>query len=408
MFNAGRNSGTVEEACLKPLRIAQIYELGPTPEGVLLGGIEVALLELSKSLARLGHKVTIVTGASNEAAEFHVNDVLVKTVDIGGAMRRTWDAANLRFGRQVTFPLATLAADLSGFDIYHGHFYTSGLTANILARKYGGIAVNTIHGSYYDIWRYIEPPIIASLYRLTERSLAPTLARLSKMQIHTGAYFARRVVEWGAPAHKVVTIHNGFDPRAFSPSVIHKDSPTDKTVLFTARRLVEKNGLEYLIGAMPNIIAHHDARLVIAGDGPHKNFLKKLVAQHNLQEVVSFVGAVPHTELPQFISACDIVVIPSLMEASSLFLIESMASNRPVVATNVGGIPEILKENCGLLVPPRDASALSEAINQLIADDSLRDNLAEAALLAVKPLTWERIARQTVALYAKTISKSAD
>jgi glycosyltransferase involved in cell wall biosynthesis len=408
VFNACRNSRTVEGACLKPLKIAQIYELGPRPDGVLLGGIEVALLELSKSLARLGHEVTIVTGASDGVTEFRVNDVFVKTVDIGGVMRRTWDPANLRLARQATFPLAILAADLSGFDIYHGHFYTSGMAANILARKYGGVAVNTIHGSYYDIWRYIEPPVIASLYRLTERALAPALARTSKAQIHTGAYFARRVVEWGAPAHKVVTIYNGFDPQAFNPSVLHKGSPTDKTVLFTARRLVEKNGVEYLIMAMPNIIAHHDARLVIAGDGPHKNFLQKLVAQHNLQDVVSFVGAVPHTKLPQLISACDIVVIPSLMEASSLFLIESMASNRPVVATNVGGIPEILKENCGVLVPPRDEFALSEAINQLIADDRLRENLARAALRAVNPLTWEHIARQTEALYAKMISKSKD
>lgn len=398
----------MEGACLKSLRIAQIYELGPRPQGVLLGGIEVALLELSKSLARLGHEVTIVTGASNGATEFQVNDVLVKTIDIGGAMRRTWDAANLRVARQATFPFVTLAADLSGFDIYHGHFYTSGVAANILARKYGGVALNTIHGSYYDIWRYIEPPVIASLYRLTERSLAPALARLSKVQIHTDAYFARRVVEWGAPAHKVVTIHNGFDPQAFNPSVTCNDSPTDKTVLFTARRLVEKNGLEYLIMAMPGIVAQHDAQLVIAGDGPHKNFLQKLVAQHDLQDVVSFVGAVAHAELPQFISASDIVVIPSLMEASSLFLIESMACSRAVVATNVGGIPEILNENCGVLVPPRDAFALSKAVNQLIADENLRDSLAIAGHLAVKPLTWEHTARQTEALYAKTISKPKD
>jgi glycosyltransferase involved in cell wall biosynthesis len=393
---------------LKPLRIAQIYELGPRLQGVLLGGIEIALLELSKSLARLGHEVTIVTGASNGAVQFQINGVSVRTIDIGGAMRRSWDAANLRFARQAIFPFATLAADLSGFDIYHGHFYTSGVAANILARKYQGIAVNTIHGSYYDIWQYIEPPIIASLYRRTERVLAPALARMSQAQIHTGAYFAHRVVEWGAPAHKVVTIHNGFDPKAFNPSVTRNGSPTDKTVLFTARRLVEKNGLEYLIMAMPNIVARHDVQLVIAGEGPHKSFLQRLVALHNLQDDISFVGAVPHTELPRFISASDIVVIPSLMEASSLFLIESMACSRPVVATNVGGIPEILNENCGVLVPPRDQFALSEAVNQLIVDKNRRDNLGRAAHLAVKPLTWEHVARQTEALYARTILKPKD
>lgn len=390
---------------MKSLRIAHIYELGPRPDGVLLGGIEVALLELSKSLTRLGHEVTIINGASNGAAEFHIEDVKVKTIDLAGTMRRTWDPANLRFARQVAFPFAALAAELSGFDIYHGHFYTSGVAANVLARKYRGAAVNTIHGSYYDIWRYIEPPIISSMYRLTERTLAPMLARMSKMQIHTGGYFARRVIKWGAPPDKVVTIHNGFDPHVFKPGVAASDLVGERTILFTARRLVEKNGLEYLISAMPNIIAQYDAELVIAGDGPYKQHLQKLVARHNLQNDVSFIGAVPHSKLPQLISASDIVVIPSLMEASSLFLIESMACKRPVVATNVGGIPEILNEGCGVLVSPRDTLALSQAINLLIADQGLRDDLATEAYSTVRgTLTWDKIAQQTENAYATAVA----
>lgn len=395
----------MEGACVKSLRIAHIYELGPRPDGVLLGGIEVALLELSKSLTRLGHEVTIINGASNGAAEFHIEDVKVKTIDLAGTMRRTWDPANLRFARQVAFPFAALAAELSGFDIYHGHFYTSGVAANVLARKYRGAAVNTIHGSYYDIWRYIEPPIISSMYRLTERTLAPMLARMSKMQIHTGGYFARRVIKWGAPPDKVVTIHNGFDPHVFKPGVAASDLVGERTILFTARRLVEKNGLEYLISAMPDIIAQYDAELVIAGDGPHKQHLQKLVARHNLQNDVSFIGAVPHSKLPQLISASDIVVIPSLMEASSLFLIESMACKRPVVATNVGGIPEILNEGCGVLVSPRDTLALSQAINLLIADQGLRDDLATEAYSTVRgTLTWDKIAQQTENAYATAVA----
>ncbi|MGZ8889418.1 MAG: glycosyltransferase family 4 protein, partial [Halobacteriota archaeon] len=319
--------------------------------------------------------------------------------------RRTWDPANLRFARQVAFPFAALAAELSGFDIYHGHFYTSGVAANVLARKYRGAAVNTIHGSYYDIWRYIEPPIISSMYRLTERTLAPMLARMSKMQIHTGGYFARRVIKWGAPPDKVVTIHNGFDPHVFKPGVAASDLVGERTILFTARRLVEKNGLEYLISAMPDIVAQYDAELVIAGDGPHKQHLQKLVARHNLQNDVSFIGAVPHSKLPQLISASDIVVIPSLMEASSLFLIESMACKRPVVATNVGGIPEILNEGCGVLVSPRDTLALSQAINLLIADQGLRDDLATEAYSTVRgTLTWDKIAQQTENAYATAVA----
>jgi len=156
---------------------------------------------------------------------------------------------------------------------------------------------------------------------------------------------------------------------------------------------------------MPDIVAQHDAELVIAGDGPHKQHLQNLVAHHNLQNDVSFIGAVPHSKLPQLISVSDIVVIPSLMEASSLFLIESMACKRPVVATNVGGIPEIMTEGCGVLVSPRDALALSQAINQLIADQCLRDKLANKAYLRViGSLTWDKIAQQTENAYATAVA----
>ncbi|MGZ4906128.1 MAG: glycosyltransferase family 4 protein [Halobacteriota archaeon] len=386
------------------LKIAHIYELGPSENGVLLGGIEVALLELSRSLARLGHEVTIINGASRSAAEFQIGDVKVKTLDLAGSMRRTWDPANLKFGRQLAFPFATLAADLPGFDIYHGHFYTSGIAANILARRYKGIPVNTLHGSYYDIWHYIEPPVIASAYRLTERVLAPSLARLSKAQIHTGEYFARKVVQWGGPAAKVQTIHNGFDPQLFNPRIVPYDGLPDEPVLFTARRLVEKNGLEHLISAMPDIVASYDAQLVIAGEGPHRSYLERLVAQLNLEKDVSFIGAVPHSKLSGHIIASDIIVIPSLMEASSLFLIEAMACRRPVVATNVGGIPEILDTDCGVLVNARDPNALAHGIKKLLSDQLLQNKLAINAYRAVKEsLTWDNIARMTEEAYLKAV-----
>jgi glycosyltransferase involved in cell wall biosynthesis len=158
---------------------------------------------------------------------------------------------------------------------------------------------------------------------------------------------------------------------------------------------------------MPDIIEQHDAQLVIAGDGPERPHLERLVEQRGLQDVVSFLGAVPHTELPQYISASDIVVIPSLMEASSLFLIESMACKRPVVATNVGGIPEILNDRCGVLVRPRDVFALSQGVNRLLADQNLRDDLATEAYAAVREaLTWDNIARRTEKAYANALSRT--
>jgi glycosyltransferase involved in cell wall biosynthesis len=306
--------------------------------------------------------------------------------------------------RQIVFPIATLKANLTGYDIYHGHFYTSGLAANVLARVNGGVAVNTIHGSYYDIWRYIEPPIISSLYRLAERTLAPSLAKMSGIQIHTGGYFANKVLSWGAPAEKVVTIHNGFDPEKFNPQTHPAEVSIDGTILFTARRLVEKNGLEYLIKAIPTIAEKHDVHLLIAGDGPHKPQLQRLVEKLGLRQNISFIGLIPHQILPSYIARSDIVIIPSLMESSSLFLIEAMACKKVVVASNVGGIPEVLNRKCGLLVRPMDKLALSEAILNLLSSDILKDELAENAFQSVaNSLTWDKIGRLTELAYLKAL-----
>lgn len=389
---------------MKPLKIVHIYELGPTEVGVLIGGVEVALLELSKSLLRLGHEVTIVNGASDMIRDFSIDGVTVRNIDLGGLMKSTWDPSNLRMIRQIVFPIATLKANLTGYDIYHGHFYTSGLAANVLARVNGGVAVNTIHGSYYDIWRYIEPPIISSLYRLAERTLAPSLAKMSGIQIHTGGYFANKVLSWGAPAEKVVTIHNGFDPEKFNPQTHPAEVSIDGTILFTARRLVEKNGLEYLIKAIPTIAEKHDVHLLIAGDGPHKPQLQRLVEKLGLRQNISFIGLIPHQILPSYIARSDIVIIPSLMESSSLFLIEAMACKKVVVASNVGGIPEVLNRKCGLLVRPMDKLALSEAILNLLSSDILKDELAENAFQSVaNSLTWDKIGRLTELAYLKAL-----
>ncbi len=389
---------------MEPLKIVHIYELGPQEEGVLIGGVEVALLELSKSLLKLGHEVTIVNGASKSSRDFSTDGITIRHIDFGGFMKSTWDPSNLRLMRQIAFPIAALKADLGEYDIYHGHFYTSGLVANFLARRNRAVAVNTIHGSYYDIWRYLEPPIVSSMYRLTERTLAPALAKMSGIQIHTGGYFADKVKTWGAPSEKVVTIHNGFDPKKFNPQTRPIEIPVDETILFTARRLVEKNGLEYLIKAMPKIVEKYDAHLLIAGDGPHKSQLQRLAETLGLRKNITFIGLIPHQKLAPYIVRSDIVIVPSLMESSSLFLIESMACKKAVVASNVGGIPEVLNRDCGVLIKPMDESALSAAVLYLLSNDAVKNELAENAFQAVtKALTWDNVGRLTQSAYSKAL-----
>jgi glycosyltransferase involved in cell wall biosynthesis len=106
-------------------------------------------------------------------------------------------------------------------------------------------------------------------------------------------------------------------------------------------------------------------------------------------------------EMPAVNAMADLVVIPSLMEAVSLSALEAMASGKPVIATEVGGLPEIIKDEVtGLLVPPRDPTALADAIVRLHSDYSLRNSLAsQGRALAVERYSWDFIAKKTLTFY---------
>ena len=385
------------------MKILQIYELGPLDGENVCNGIDVAILELSRNLGELGHEVAILTGAGkNGHARKEIDGIKIIPADFAKIMKKTWDPVNLKFFRQAAFPLIALKEKLGGFDIYHGHIYTSGLLAAYLARWNHGKAVNTIHGSYYPVWEEIASFPCAGFYKVSERLLAPLLARLCDLQIHTGGYFAKQVMEWGALEDKVKVIHNGANPEVFSPDVKPAEFDKNGLIIFTARRLVKKNGLEHLIEAISYVLKEEECHLLIAGGGPEKERLKSLGERLGVSEHVTFLGMLPHEQIPPYISLADMIVVPSLIEASSLFVLEAMSMGKPVIATDTGGIPEIINNGSGVLVEPSDAKELAEKI-LLLFDKKERDELGDNAQRAAMGFTWEEAAKRTEREYLRIL-----
>lgn len=378
--------------------------------------------------------MTILTGARDISGERTVDGVRIISIDLFGVMRRTWNGYNLTLARQVLFPLVVIfnmyrsssgngARDLiKGSDVCHGHIYASGLVANYLARGSGAVAVNTIHGSYYPVWNKLTNSFAATFYRAAERILAPALARMSDLQIHTGDYFAKQVLAWGADKGKVRTILNGADLDTFSPWVPPVACPDGKDrngipligdrsvpVIMTARRLVKKNGIDYLIKAMSHVLEKDTCQLVIIGDGEERPALEELAGELDISENVHFLGMIPHKELPPYLSLADIAVVPSLIEASSIFMLEAMAMAKPVIATNTGGLPEVLDQSTGVLVEPADELALSDAILGLIRNRDLRLQLGQSARRRMEDeYTWKAVARKTELEYARLITDAKE
>lgn len=199
-------------------------------------------------------------------------------------------------------------------------------------------------------------------------------------------------------------IPNGVDPKRFSPG----PSPVraslgigaDEVVVLLARRLVEKNGVTWFAKALAPLKSL-DFRVVIAGDGDERERMHEILGENGMLERTMFLGAIPNVDMPGLFRAADLSILPSLAEATSIAGLEAMASGLPLIGTRVGGIPTILDDGVtGLLVPPRDADAMAQALRALIADGDMRRRMGAAARAKVeREFTWDVVVDQTIAVY---------
>lgn len=200
------------------------------------------------------------------------------------------------------------------------------------------------------------------------------------------------------PNDKTSIIPMGCDTHAFSPNSRREDfykQNGKKAILFVGR-LAEKKGVTYLIEAMKAI---DGAVLYIAGKGNLEESLKKQAV--GLGEQVVFLGPKTHSELPQIYASADVFVAPSVTAADGdkegfgLVIIEAMASGVPVVASNSGGIPDIITDGeNGLLCEEKNPSALAGAINRVLSDEGLREKLIKNGYDTAESYSYERIAER--------------
>ncbi len=198
----------------------------------------------------------------------------------------------------------------------------------------------------------------------------------------TQKQIARR---YGVPAEKVWWIPNAIDtqrlPEAVHPQQWreHLSLPCDSVLIGSVGRLSKEKGYEYLIRAL-SILSEDSlpASVVLAGEGPERKFLEQLVKTSQLLRTVRFIGEVPNGA--QLISALDLFVLPSLTEGMPNVILEAFAYKTPVVATAVGGVPELVKDGeTGWLVPPRDPHALAQAIREALSNPEEARRRAENA-----------------------------
>src|SRR2546426_674387 len=263
----------------------------------------------------------------------------------------------------------------------HTHTSKAGAVGRLAARLAGiPVVIHTPHGHlFYGYYGRFLSTLVCFAERL--------LARLTDRIVTLTDRGAQEHVQYKiGGAEKFSTIHSGIDLAYFrsvrvDPTVKRKELglPPNGPIVGTVGRLVPIKGLEWLLKAAPRVLAEiPQACFVIIGEGPMLGELRQVTSQLGIGLRVVFLGA--REDVPECLAAFDLFVLPSLNEGMGRVLLEAMAVGCPVIATRVGGIPDIVADGAtGLLVPPRNERALAEAILTLLRDRSRRAAYGEAA-----------------------------
>lgn len=235
------------------------------------------------------------------------------------------------------------------------------------------------------------------------RVLAPLVSRFVTVSVDLRRWLIATV---RLPAHKVVTIHNGVDSDRFSPgdSVEARDAlglPAAATVIGTIGRLDPVKDQAGLIVAFAGLAGSGSSPiLAVVGEGPSRPALENEIRCRSLSDRVRLFGE--RTDVPTVLRALDVFVLPSRAEGMSNTILEAMATGLPVVATEVGGTPELVEADVtGRLVPPGDPNALEAALRAYVGDSCLRSLQGKAGRERVlQHFSLERMAQAHVSLYA--------
>jgi glycosyltransferase involved in cell wall biosynthesis len=184
----------------------------------------------------------------------------------------------------------------------------------------------------------------------------------------------------GVDPQKVHVIPNGVDNEfwgaASSSPAYARSSPT----IVTVGRLTRVKGHDVLIRTLARIKEHMpDVKLVIAGDGESRKELEKLARRLGVEQATKFIGYVSKERLRSLLQKATVFALPSRSEGMPLAMLEAMAAGVPTVATNVGGVPEVLTAGSGILVPPNNPVAMAEGVTRVLRDANLARRLSQGA-----------------------------
>ena len=373
------------------------------PSHIYIGGAGDYVKQLAEHLAGLGHRVDVFVASFEAGPPAVANGVTVRTIPV----RNLPYLKSLQYRLRLKRAISRASKSIGGYDVLHSNIQSivhglstpSVLTVHhVVAALQDDTSKRAMHGELNPVIRLKEKKAVMRADGIV------TVSARSKRDL---------ISFYGVSEQKVVSILNGipFEPYQFSDTDLNETrvrfAPENNGILLVTApgRLNDpRKGLKYLFEALRQLSPALDFKCVILGGGDTEAY-REYLDDESLRDRLEFPGFVDLDVKRKLMAAADIFVLPSTLEGCPISLLEAMAAGRPVVASRVGGIPEVITSaRNGTLVPAKDPAALAAAIQDLATDASRRDEIGKYnRTFAKEELSWAHVAERTLEVYETAI-----
>ena len=368
-----------------------------------MGGVEIVTYYMAKELSILGHEVHIVTSEERtERDENFLNDKF---------------SNNKFYVHRLHLPFMTVISHSSALksvlfiisafvkvgkirpDIVHVQNFVPSIPAYFSKIFFNIPYVICVHAEKFSLtgWGIVLP--------LYFKKYWPSLPHIK----HSDAVFAltdsTRLEVQKYLNKNSITVPNGVNLDLFKPDPINAMAQSYIPNIVCVSRLEKSKGIECALHAMRLIIKRYpDSKLIIIGDGTIRQELENLTNNLEIGKNVEFIGEVPNSDVPKYLSSVNIYLLTSFREGFSISLLEAMAFGLPIISTPVGIAPNVLNEwNNGYLVPIRDPHAICEAVIKITENPEIKVIFSKNSADRAKEYSWSKIIKQYENEYYKIL-----
>jgi len=414
------NMSPIERVAMLSVHTSPLALLG----GKKTGGMNVYVRDFSRELGRQGIEVDVFTRSEDGALpRIRQDQDGVRVIHIAAGPEATipLDEIGRYLDEFAEGVLDFTRSENARYDLIHSHYWLSGLVAEQLRRAWGGVPIVQMFHTLGHMKNRIatDESQRASQARLDGESHVIQIA--DRLIAATPAEEEQLVELYGADSGKIAIIPPGVDLAHFRP--IDKDvakgqvgiACSETNILFVGR-IEPLKGIDTLLQAMAILQvrfpeAVENTCVAIIGGDPWADDLDAEMARLQtlrtdlgVHDLVTFLGAKDHENLPNYYAAAEMVVIPSHYESFGMVALEAMAMGTPVIASEVGGLAYLVRDGeTGFHVPSRKPRALAARIYELLTNDDCRDQLGRQGQEHAQQYGWANIVRQMVGVYEEVV-----